>query len=49
MHQDLTMLRPGIAMIWTDVFQKNDIIVNKFSKIMRIFDKIDRSEDQGVI
>jgi hypothetical protein len=42
---------PGsVATVRTDVFRKKDIIVpSKFDKIMGIFDKIDDSENRGVI
>ena len=40
----------GEATVWTNVFQKKEIIVpSKFVKIMGIFDKIDNSENRRVI
>jgi hypothetical protein len=40
----------SVAMVQTDVFRKNEIIVpSKFVKIVGIFDKIDDLENQGVI
>ena len=43
-------LRYSVVTIWTNVFWENVVIVpTKFVKIVRIFDKIDDSESQGVI
>jgi hypothetical protein len=40
----------SVATVMTNVFQKNEInLLRKFSKIVRIFDKIDDSKNQGVI
>ena len=48
-----TKLRKGpasVATVMTDVFEKNEInLLRKFAKIVRIFDKVDDSKNQGVI
>jgi hypothetical protein len=40
----------SVATVMTDVFHKNEIsLLRKFSKIVRIFDKVDDSKNRGVI
>ena len=40
----------SVAIVMTDVFHKNGInLLRKFAKIVRIFDKVDDSKNQGVI
>ena len=43
-------LKCSVAMVQIDVFKENGIILlSKFVEIERIFDKMDKSENQGVI
>ena len=47
---DPEALDNSVATVMTDVFQKNEInLSRKFSKIVRIFDKIDDSKNRRVI
>ena len=40
----------SVATVMTEVFHKNEInLLRKFSKIVRIFDKVDDSKNRGVI
>jgi hypothetical protein len=42
-------LQSSVTTVITDVFQKNEInLLSKFSKFMRIFDKIDDLKNQRV-
>ena len=44
------LFAPSVATVMTDVFHKNEInLLRKFAKIVRIFDKVDDSKNQGVI
>jgi hypothetical protein len=46
----LVDMKHSVATVMTDVFHKNEInLLRKFSKIVRIFDKVDDSKNRGVI